>query len=112
MTDPADDGLRMPLPLASLKKKKPKKKKKWDDIDANSGSVYHEYHYKTDVVDDGRLGRPWVVGIVQEVVAGLLDLVVFVEGGQLGDDVLVLEELPDTVWADDYDSILVRESEF
>jgi F-box/leucine-rich repeat protein 2/20 len=28
MTDPADDGLRMPLPPASLKKKKPKKKKK------------------------------------------------------------------------------------
>lgn len=28
MTDPADDGLRMPLPLASLKIKKPKKKKK------------------------------------------------------------------------------------
>ena len=29
MTDPADDGLRMPIPLASLKIKKPKKKKKW-----------------------------------------------------------------------------------
>jgi len=29
MTDPADDGLRMPLPLASMKIKKPKKKKKW-----------------------------------------------------------------------------------
>lgn len=28
MTDPADDGLRMPLPLASMKIKKPKKKKK------------------------------------------------------------------------------------
>jgi F-box/leucine-rich repeat protein 2/20 len=28
ITDPADDGLRMPLPLASMKKKKPKKKKK------------------------------------------------------------------------------------
>ena len=28
MTDPADDGLRMPIPLASLKIKKPKKKKK------------------------------------------------------------------------------------
>lgn len=28
MTDPKDDGLRMPLPPASLKKKKPKKKKK------------------------------------------------------------------------------------
>ena len=28
MTDPNDDGLRMPLPLASMKKKKPKKKKK------------------------------------------------------------------------------------
>lgn len=29
MTDPADDGLRMPIPPASLKIKKPKKKKKW-----------------------------------------------------------------------------------
>ncbi len=29
MTDPGDDGLRMPLPLASMKIKKPKKKKKW-----------------------------------------------------------------------------------
>lgn len=29
MTDPADDGLRMPIPLASMKIKKPKKKKKW-----------------------------------------------------------------------------------
>ena len=30
MTDPADDGLRMPIPPASLKVKKPKKaKKKW-----------------------------------------------------------------------------------
>lgn len=28
MTDPADDGLRMPIPPASLKIKKPKKKKK------------------------------------------------------------------------------------
>jgi F-box and leucine-rich repeat protein 2/20 len=28
MTDPADDGLRMPIPLASMKIKKPKKKKK------------------------------------------------------------------------------------
>lgn len=28
MTDPGDDGLRMPLPLASMKIKKPKKKKK------------------------------------------------------------------------------------
>jgi F-box/leucine-rich repeat protein 2/20 len=28
MTDPKDDGLRMPLPPASLKKKKTKKKKK------------------------------------------------------------------------------------
>jgi F-box/leucine-rich repeat protein 2/20 len=28
MTDPTDDGLRMPIPLASLKIKKPKKKKK------------------------------------------------------------------------------------
>jgi len=28
MTEPLDDGLRMPLPLASLKIKKPKKKKK------------------------------------------------------------------------------------
>lgn len=28
MTDPGDDGLRMPIPLASLKIKKPKKKKK------------------------------------------------------------------------------------
>lgn len=25
MTDPADDGLRMPIPLASMKIKKPKK---------------------------------------------------------------------------------------
>lgn len=29
MTDPKDDGLRMPIPLASMKIKKPKKKKKW-----------------------------------------------------------------------------------
>jgi len=29
MTDPADDGLRMPIPFASLKIKKTKKKKKW-----------------------------------------------------------------------------------
>ena len=29
MTDPTDDGLRMPIPLASMKIKKPKKKKKW-----------------------------------------------------------------------------------
>jgi F-box/leucine-rich repeat protein 2/20 len=28
MTDPTDDGLRMPIPPASLKIKKPKKKKK------------------------------------------------------------------------------------
>lgn len=28
MTDPSDDGLRMPIPPASLKVKKPKKKKK------------------------------------------------------------------------------------
>jgi len=28
MTDPADDGLRMPIPFASLKIKKTKKKKK------------------------------------------------------------------------------------
>jgi F-box/leucine-rich repeat protein 2/20 len=28
MTDPADDGLRMPIPPASMKIKKPKKKKK------------------------------------------------------------------------------------
>ena len=28
MTDPNDDGLRMPIPPASLKIKKPKKKKK------------------------------------------------------------------------------------
>jgi F-box/leucine-rich repeat protein 2/20 len=28
MTDPADDGLRMPIPPASLKVKKPKKAKK------------------------------------------------------------------------------------
>lgn len=28
MTDPGDDGLRMPIPLASMKIKKPKKKKK------------------------------------------------------------------------------------
>ena len=28
MTDPGDDGLRMPIPLASLKVKKPKKPKK------------------------------------------------------------------------------------
>lgn len=28
MTDPADDGLRMPIPPANLKIKKPKKKKK------------------------------------------------------------------------------------
>ena len=29
MTDPTDDGLRMPIPPASLKVKKPKAKKKW-----------------------------------------------------------------------------------
>jgi F-box/leucine-rich repeat protein 2/20 len=28
MTDPADDGLRMPIPLASMKLKKQKKPKK------------------------------------------------------------------------------------
>jgi F-box/leucine-rich repeat protein 2/20 len=28
MTDPTDDGLRMPIPLASMKIKKPKKSKK------------------------------------------------------------------------------------
>jgi len=28
MTDPNDDGLRMPIPLASMKLKKPKKNKK------------------------------------------------------------------------------------
>lgn len=32
MTDPADDGLRMPIPPASLKIKKPKKKKKWSNL--------------------------------------------------------------------------------
>lgn len=32
MTEPTDDGLRMPIPLASLKIKKPKKKKKWSII--------------------------------------------------------------------------------
>ena len=32
MTDPNDDGLRMPIPPASLKIKKPKKKKKWSII--------------------------------------------------------------------------------
>lgn len=38
MTDPADDGLRMPIPPASLKIKKPKKKKKW--------SIYKHNTYK------------------------------------------------------------------
>lgn len=43
MTDPADDGLRMPIPPASLKIKKPKKKKKWSYI--YHLSLYYELYY-------------------------------------------------------------------
>jgi hypothetical protein len=39
MTDPGDDGLRMPIPPASLKIKKPKKKKKWSDFNIISSSL-------------------------------------------------------------------------
>lgn len=44
MTDPADDGLRMPLPLASMKIKKPKKKKKWSQQKINK-SDFLNYHF-------------------------------------------------------------------
>lgn len=41
MTDPADDGLRMPIPPASLKIKKPKKKKKWFIITLDKFIMYY-----------------------------------------------------------------------
>jgi hypothetical protein len=49
MTDPADDGLRMPIPPASMKIKKPKKKKKW--LNSNSLFSYNSFNNYTQYLE-------------------------------------------------------------
>jgi hypothetical protein len=78
---------------------------------ASNLSVGDEDEDESDIIHDRRILVPGPHGHVQQVVGGLLDLPPLVEGHQSPDDLLVLEELEDTVGTDHDHAVLLAQRE-